>query len=1329
SLSPRVVSAAKLPILNPNEFDLWKIRIKQYFLMTGYSLWEVILNGDSLVPTRIIEAEVNSHKDAKTLMEAIEKIFGRNTETKKVQKTLLKQQFKNFTSSVLNVWIRYMTGFKSSTTNLVSAAVSVSAACVKLPASPLLNVDSLSNAIDVNDLEEMDLRWQMAMLTMRARRKRHFARECRSLKDPRRPGVAEPQRRTIPVETLTSNALVSQCDESDCESWPPSNLYYMFQPSGGYHAVPLPYTRTFMPPKPDLVFNTALTAVEPDHLAFNVQLSPTKPKQDLSHTSRPSAPIIEHWPIETTILAAASVSASPKSNSSGKRRNRKACFVCKIVDYLIKDCDYHTKKMAQPIPRNYVHRGHHKQYAPLTHSKPQKHRVPTAVLTESKPVSNTVVRPVCAALPNITVTRPRNSHQVVTKSKSPIRRHITHNPSSRISNSPHRVNAVQVPVVSVVQDPSWIEAMQEELLQFKMQKVWVLVDLPYGKRAIGTKWVYRNKKDERGIVIINKARLVAQGHTQEGGTNYEEVFAPIARIESIRLFLAYASFMGFMVYQMDVKSAFLYGTIEEEVYVCQPPGLEDPDHPDKVYKVVKALYGLHQAPRAWYETLATYLLEKCWLFYLTTNGSQFTMSNPHKNWLVQKQTALGKDKSNPLMADNLLKIVWYSTHHIPLMKSWLVQKQTALGKDMSNPLMAENLPKIVCYIKYALTINPHIYVSCIKQFWNTIVVKQSSDITRLQALVDKKKVVITEAIVRDALRLDDAEGFDCLPNEEIFAESARMGYEKPLTKLTFYKAFFSSEWKVGKVFSGVDTPLFEGMLVGMIEEGGDAEEHVQDVVDDTTAQGVNTAVSGDDVQDQSIPSPTLPTPPPQQPQDLPSISQEALDACAALTRRVEHLEYDKVAQALEITKLKRRVKKLERGNKVKVLKLRRLKKVGTSQRSDTSDDTMIEDASNQGRMIDALDSDAGVALMDDKEDKKKAEEAKVAGDDQVQRRHAKIYKIDMDHASKVLSMQEGEPEVQKVVDVVSTVKMITEVVTVASELVTVASITIAAAEPQVPAAIITAAPVRVAAASTRRRKGVVIRDLEEESTTIIPADTKSKDKEYARKLHEELNKDIDWDVTIDHNVAGFKLDYFKGMSYDEIRPIFKAKFNSNITFLLKSKEQLEEEVNKALESINETLAQKVAKRRKLNEEVKDLKRHLEIVPDEDDDVYTEATPLARKVPVVDYEIIHVNNKPHYKIIRADGTHQLYTRWTSSSLKESKDCPWSSKVERRYPLSRFTLDQMLNAVRLRVEEHSEMSLELLSFGVDAAMDLKEKHQVFNAAGEELSAVKQKLMLLD
>ncbi|GKE12269.1 putative ribonuclease H-like domain-containing protein [Tanacetum coccineum] len=153
-------------------------------------------------------------------------------------------------------------------------------------------------------------------------------------------------------------------------------------------------------------------------------------------------------------------------------------------------------------------------------------------------------------------------------------------------------------LVQVLKDPSWVEAMQDELLQFKLLKVWTLVDLPREKRAIGTKWVFRNKKDERGIVVKNKARLVIQGHTQEEGINYDEVFAPVARIKAIRLFLAYASFKDFVVYQMDVKSAFLYGKIEEEVYVCQPPGFEDPHFPNKVYKVEKGSLWTTSGPKS-----------------------------------------------------------------------------------------------------------------------------------------------------------------------------------------------------------------------------------------------------------------------------------------------------------------------------------------------------------------------------------------------------------------------------------------------------------------------------------------------------------------------------------------------------------------------------------------------------------------------------------------------------------------------------------------------------------------------------------------------------------
>nr|GEX49987.1 ribonuclease H-like domain-containing protein [Tanacetum cinerariifolium] len=1382
--NPQVVSAAKLPILNPNEFDLWKMRIEQYFLMTDYLLWEVILNDDAPLPTRVIEGVVqplapttvkqrlarknklkargtslmaspnkhqlkfNIHKDAKTLMEAIEKRFGGNKETNKklisqleILGEFLSQEDINlkFLRSLPAEWRTHTLIWRNkadledqSLDDLfnslkiyevevkISVVASVSAANAKVHVSALPNMDTLSDAviysffasqsnslqldndnlkqIYVDDLEEMDLKWQMTMLTMRAKRRGHFARECRLPKDTRRNVPVEPQRRNVPVKTSTSNALVSQCDDSyydkltndlrksqfdvlsyktgldsiearlliyhqnetifeedikllkldvelrenalvalrqqfekaeqerdelklrlensvfDCDemfssesdvSMIASPIYDRYQLGIGYHAVPPPYTRRFMPPKSDLVFHDGPNVNETVHTAFNVELSPTKPDKDLSKSNRPTAPIIEDWvsdledeseaepsqndpsfvqptePVKTpwpsikliehSIPAINLRKDSPKSKGHGNSRNRKACFVCKSLTYLIKDCDYYEKKMVQTPARNHAQRGNYQHYDRMTHPNPQRHVVPTTVLNRSKLVPLTVVTPVTTVVSPNNVIIPRPAKTVGTKPHSPPRRTINRRPSPPASNFPPKVTTVKAPkgnpqhalkekgvinsgcsrhmivnmsyitdfkeinggyvafggnpkggkisgkgkiktvllrvprennmynvdlknivpfgdltclfaketldesnpwhswldhinfktmnkLVKVVtddysrftwvfflstkdetspilktfitgienqlslkvkiirsdngtefknqdlnqfygmkgikrefsvprtpqqngiaerknktlieaiktmladsllpipfwaeavntacyvqnmvlvtkphnktpyelllgrtpsigfmrpfgcsvtiintldplgkfdrkadegflvgysvsskvfkvfhsrtqivqetlhinflenkpnvagssptwlfdmdtltksmnyqlvtvgnqsnpsagvqeqfdvekameensqqyvlfplwssgskdpqntdgdaifevkepefevekhesevhvspsssaktkkhddktkreakgmshvelstrfrnlyeefedfsdnrinevnvastpvhavgqistnstnpfsvagpsntaisltlrefsyldpsqypddpnmlaleditysddekilvqrlslliwkqlsqsmnrmvknqggltqinnkdfhtcmfscflsqeepkrvhqalKDPSWIEAMQEEILKFKMQKVSILVDLPNRKRAIGTKWVFRNKKDKRGIVVRNKARLVAQGHTQEEGIDYEEVFASVARIEAIRLFLAYASFM---VYQMDVKSAFLYGTIEEEVYVCQHLGFKDPDYPDKVYKVVKALYGLH----------------------------------------------------------------------------------------------------------------------------------------------------------------------------------------------------------------------------------------------------------------------------------------------------------------------------------------------------------------------------------------------------------------------------------------------------------------------------------------------------------------------------------------------------------------------------------------------------------------------------------------------------------------------------------------------------------------------------------------------------------------
>nr|GEV83136.1 xylulose kinase-1 [Tanacetum cinerariifolium] len=484
---------------------------------------------------------------------------------------------------------------------------------------------------------------------------------------------------------------------------------------------------------------------------------------------------------------------------------------------------------------------------------------------------------------------------------------------------------------------------------------------------------------------------------------------------------------------------------------------------------------------------------------------------------------------------------------------------------------------------YALTVNPNIYVSIIKQFWSSVVVKKVNDVSRLQALLDRKKVMITEATIRDALHLDDAEGIDCLPNEEIFTELARMGYKKPSTKLTFYKAFFSSQLKflihtilqcmsakrtswnefsssmasaiiclsTGKGCSRVETPLFEGMI--MAQQVGEGADEVN--VDDVYAVGV--------------------------------------------------------ADKGEIIKLINAAKDITLKDVDAIVK-------------DVKDAEIEESSDVQGR---------------------KAES------------QAQIYQIDLEHADKVLSMQDDdiEPaELQEVVEVVTTAKLITEVVTAASATITVAAPTL------------TTAP-----SAARRRKGVVIRDPEETATPsiIIHSKAKSKDKgnvifveepkplkkknqiekdeAYYRELEAELNKTINWDDVIDQvqrkekeknyvmryqalkrkpqteaqarknmmiylrNMAGFKMDYFKGMKYDDICPIFEKYFNSN----------------------------------KIDEEVEEIRKHLQIVPN-DDDVYTEATSLALKVPVVDYQIHTENNKPYYKIKRADGSHQLYLSFLS-----------------------------------------------------------------------------------
>nr|GEV96559.1 retrotransposon protein, putative, unclassified [Tanacetum cinerariifolium] len=172
-------------------------------------------------------------------------------------------------------------------------------------------------------------------------------------------------------------------------------------------------------------------------------------------------------------------------------------------------------------------------------------------------------------------------------------------------------------------DSAWIEAMQEELHQFERLQVWELVDKPFGKTIIKLKWLWKKKKDEDQTVIRNKARLVANGYAQEEGIDFEKSFALVARLESVQIFITYATHKFFLIYQMDFKIEFLNGLLKEDVYFAKPDGFIDPDHPEKVYHLRKALYGLKQAPRAWYGELSNFLMSKGF-----TKGLQ--IHNPHE---------------------------------------------------------------------------------------------------------------------------------------------------------------------------------------------------------------------------------------------------------------------------------------------------------------------------------------------------------------------------------------------------------------------------------------------------------------------------------------------------------------------------------------------------------------------------------------------------------------------------------------------------------------------------------------------------------------------------
>nr|GEX72887.1 retrovirus-related Pol polyprotein from transposon TNT 1-94 [Tanacetum cinerariifolium] len=602
------------------------------------------------------------------------------------------------------------------------------------------------------------------------------------------------------------------------------------------------------------------------------------------------------------------------------------------------------------------------------------------------------------------------------------------------------------------------------------------------------------------------------------------------RIEAIRIFLAFASYMGFIVYQMDIKSAFLYGTIDEEVYVSQPPGFVDLKFLNKVYKVVKSLYGLHQAPRAWYATSST-LLEKSRYRRGTINKTLFIKHDKKDIMLVQ------------VYVDD---IIFGSTK-----KSWCDEFEELMKnsvKTASTPIETQK--------------------PLVKD-------EEAADVDTASTPIETQKPLVKDEEAAD-----------------VDVHLYRFNFLVVNIRLLNLLLHWLRELKVNAASLTLTTAK-----VSAPETKSTESEGFEQIIDFLNVSSVSYALTA---------SPTICT------------------TC---------------------------IKQFWTTKKVKTI-------------------------NNEVRIQ---------ALIDEKK--------------------VNIKESSIRHTLKLDNAEE---------------------------------------------------------------KGILIK---------VPKPLKGKaqieqDEEFARQLKAKLNTDINWNAVMEQvtrserlndavmkyqalkrkslteaqarknmiiylkNMAGFKMNYFKGMTYSEIRPLFEKHFNYNQSFL----EEVNKEVTLPVKEVEveahkrecENLKKKVTKNQKMNEEAGDLKSHLQIVAndDDDDDVYTEATPLASKMPIVDYKIHFERNKPYFKIIRADGNHMLFlsfgtllknfnredleTLWKlvkkryglakvkSWKLFESVGvhCITFSTtqmvllVEKRYSLTHFTLEQMLNNVRLEVEEVSEMSLELL-----------------------------------
>ncbi|GKC19616.1 putative ribonuclease H-like domain-containing protein [Tanacetum coccineum] len=833
--------------------------------------------------------------------------------------------------------------------------------------------------------------------------------------------------------------------------------------------------------------------------------------------------------------------------------------------------------------------------------------------------------------------------------------------------------------------------------------------------------------------------MVAQGHTQEEGIDYDELFAPVARIEAIRLFLAYASFKDFVVYQMDVKSAFLYGKIEEEVYVCQPPGFEYPYFPDKVYKVKKALYGLHQAPRAWYETLST--TEAEYVAAANCCGQVLWFQNQMLDYgLNFMNTKIYIDNESIIYI--VKNLVFHSkTKHIEIRHHFIIdsyeKKLIQVIKIHTDQNVADLLTKAFDAsrgwdTKIPQSGGPPIKVSdevVHKELGDRMERVATTDYTFVAeqdrgsgprtatagtsvngeveqtATIDGQVKTITEASLRRHLKLEDNGGLTTLPNSEIFKQLSLMG--APETSPSRIR----SSPSLSPQHTSVSTPL--------------------------TSQPPNTQPTPD--VEEAIPMPH------ESPfhsvhslrHDEGSLSlNELTDLCTLLSNKVQSSETElketKQTYNSALTQLIRRVKKLE--HIMKASKSRRRVRVVES-----DDEEDLEDHSKQGRsLIEELDIDAGISLVPPH-----AVDEGRNDDTQIYDLPAK--QLGVFSAATALA---DAAKSRRSVETAQTYTRRRRSVSTGNDRVSTASRTVSTAgvkaKDKGKAIMQESEPPE----KVKKRVQVQMRMDEELAKNVFEKEqAKAMSDPAVLRYHAQLNKpysvaDVRKNMAMYlKNQGGYKMNYFNGMKYEDIRPIFEKVWDQIQSFAPMDSEKEKDSEKKgsrkkslARKRAGENQSEESTKRQKIEDDVEkeELKAYLDLVPREE--FAMEIESLSAKYPIVDWKThVLTENFMYYQIFKADGSSKNYKIFNEMLddfcrqyilfKPDEEDEVWRNQheynliswrlfdscgihillmnngiaiymmIEKKYPLTREMLSKMLSR-KLRVNHENQIQFKLL-----------------------------------